>query len=411
MFEDLINKLKAQVEELKKKLPGGNGDDDDDEYEDDEDDYEEKYHGDDAEEDIDDDGKTVQVQVKDLMEDAEDEEDSEESGSKEKTQKIVSDDDDEDDEDDEDEEDDDAAQKRKKLIMYGVVGALVLYLVGSELTKEEPVPPAANFKKPNFKKKGGKKKKPKRPKAAKAKKANTESPAKKAMEESKPPAVEKPKVADIPPETPTEPLKVDAPTPNPTPEPAPTEAPVIQEPPAVVADTATTPEPEVPTETPVEAPAEANNDDALLIKLGEEKQPEKPKAPSDEAKALENMTSKIEKKLEYVAPPNYERSGRGLVYNCVGKHWACVDKFSYLTCRENSNWSKENGKNPECQTKNVYASVEDCSVVQKHFIESSEPTEFCGGMAPSGNPDAGMESRPAEASADSEASEEIDLLE
>ncbi len=79
----------------------------------------------------------------------------------------------------------------------------------------------------------------------------------------------------------------------------------------------------------------------------------------------------------YVKPPNYLRAGRGLVYNCIEGHWACVDKFSYFTCFENQNWNKDNGQKPECVTRDVYASLKDCGAVQKFYVNKPEPTDFC----------------------------------
>ena len=61
--------------------------------------------------------------------------------------------------------------------------------------------------------------------------------------------------------------------------------------------------------------------------------------------------------------------------------------------------------------RNVYASVEDCSIIQKHYIESSEPTGFCDGeaAATAGEPES------AETVDDSldmgEAGDDLDLLE
>ena len=80
----------------------------------------------------------------------------------------------------------------------------------------------------------------------------------------------------------------------------------------------------------------------------------------------------------YVEPPNYLRTGRGLVYNCKENHWACVDKFSYFTCYENQNWNKENGQSAECVTRDVYASSSDCAAIQKYYVNKPEPTDFCG---------------------------------
>ncbi|MBK24192.1 MAG: hypothetical protein CME70_09350 [Halobacteriovorax sp.] len=379
MFEDLIEKLKASIEELRKKLPGGGGDDD--EYEDD-DDYEEKYH-DDGDED--DEGKTVKVQIKDLLQEGGESED-EEAGPKEKTKKIYTDEDDEDEDDEEDEDADAAAQKRKKIIIYAVAVLLIGFLLKDEFMPPEPDPVAVPVVKPK-KRKRKKRKKPKKVVEAPAQEKPAEKPAEAVPEAEAP----KP-VVDVPPETavglpeenkpePTAAPVVEAPKEETPAEPV--EAPAVEEPKATESEAAT----EV---TEVSKPAE---DTGLDIQLGEET------APKVEEKPAVDMASKIEKKLEYVAPPNYERSGRGLIYNCVGKHWACVDKFSYLTCKENTKWSGQNAKKPECVIKNVYASVEDCSIIQKHYIESSEPTGFCDNIP-------GVESKEVA----EEVSEEVDLL-
>ena len=84
-----------------------------------------------------------------------------------------------------------------------------------------------------------------------------------------------------------------------------------------------------------------------------------------------------EKEIEYTPPPNFERRGRGLVYNCAGKHWACVDKFSYFQCRENQVWNERNQKSHECMIRNVYASIKDCITVQTHSVSTAADTSFC----------------------------------
>ena len=48
---------------------------------------------------------------------------------------------------------------------------------------------------------------------------------------------------------------------------------------------------------------------------------------------ISKMKDKITEQKEYIKPPSYERVGRGLVYNCAGKHWACVNKRSYFSCK------------------------------------------------------------------------------
>lgn len=98
-----------------------------------------------------------------------------------------------------------------------------------------------------------------------------------------------------------------------------------------------------------------------------------------EGKSSENKTleSKIVEQNEYVDPPKYEVLGRGLVYNCKGKHWACVDKASYQICHKNMKFNSENGKPSECVTQNVYANEDDCNTVQRYNVSTNVSTSFC----------------------------------
>lgn len=89
----------------------------------------------------------------------------------------------------------------------------------------------------------------------------------------------------------------------------------------------------------------------------------------------ESRDQEIEK--EYVAPPNYQRLGRGLVYNCVERHWACVNRESYLSCYGNKRWAEHQGSAPECVPANVYASDEDCRIVQAYNVNTGANTDFC----------------------------------
>lgn len=93
--------------------------------------------------------------------------------------------------------------------------------------------------------------------------------------------------------------------------------------------------------------------------------------------AVETVSEEDELADDYISPPRYNRFGRGLVYNCKGKHWACVDQYSYLTCRENEKWNKQKNKKIECKTKNVYATSSDCIKVQTYYTNNSENTDFC----------------------------------
>lgn len=105
----------------------------------------------------------------------------------------------------------------------------------------------------------------------------------------------------------------------------------------------------------------------------------------DNEKKVENMIkneieedSKKEKKFkEFQPPPNYELFGRGLVYNCKGGHWACIDKKSYFECKNNEMWSNQNNKNKSCKIFDVYASNRDCELAQIYNVNLVKDTSFC----------------------------------
>lgn len=84
-------------------------------------------------------------------------------------------------------------------------------------------------------------------------------------------------------------------------------------------------------------------------------------------KVEEEKTQEVEK-VEYKSPPNYEQFGRGLVYNCKKKHWACVDRNAWLDCRQNDRWTKQNNKAKECIVSDVYSSIRDCRIIQSDKI-------------------------------------------
>ena len=95
-----------------------------------------------------------------------------------------------------------------------------------------------------------------------------------------------------------------------------------------------------------------------------------------EKQALDKEKS-APKKRDYVAPPDYEYAGRGLVYNCVGKHWACVDAPSYKTCEQNSEGNKALNKKVECYPFNVYEKMKNCQAAQLMMTSSNAKTGFC----------------------------------
>ena len=90
-----------------------------------------------------------------------------------------------------------------------------------------------------------------------------------------------------------------------------------------------------------------------------------------------NLLDKIVADDKYTEPPTLDFGGRGLVYNCKEKFWACTNKISYIQCNKNMKWNTANNKPSECATINVYTSDEDCSTVQKYNVSTNQPTEFC----------------------------------
>ena len=102
-------------------------------------------------------------------------------------------------------------------------------------------------------------------------------------------------------------------------------------------------------------------------------------------KILEDLEKQVKKdqpkevKKEYVSPPDYEYKGRGLVYNCTGKHWACVDGPSYKSCEDNYSSTTFKKKSIECYPFNVYNSTKGCELMQNRVVSSNAKTGFCKG--------------------------------
>jgi hypothetical protein len=90
-----------------------------------------------------------------------------------------------------------------------------------------------------------------------------------------------------------------------------------------------------------------------------------------------DLNSKIVVEDPYIEPPNYENYGRGLVYSCKDKFWACVDKPAYIQCGKNMKYNKANSKSAECAIVNVYNTNEDCTLIQKYNVSKNIATEFC----------------------------------
>jgi hypothetical protein len=102
-------------------------------------------------------------------------------------------------------------------------------------------------------------------------------------------------------------------------------------------------------------------------------------------KILEDLEQQVQKEKpketvkEYVSPPDYEYRGRGLVYNCAGKHWACVDAPSYKMCENNFSSVNYLKKKVECYPANIYETTKGCEQMQNRNVSSGQKTEFCSG--------------------------------
>lgn len=113
--------------------------------------------------------------------------------------------------------------------------------------------------------------------------------------------------------------------------------------------------------------------DSLIDSVDNKEKPAEENAPKKQIK----LEDKIVADDVYTPPPAYDQLGRGLVYNCKDKYWACLDKKAYVTCNKNMKWNKAHGKVAECAVQNVYNSDDDCGVVQKYNISTNKPTTFC----------------------------------
>jgi hypothetical protein len=268
--------------------------------------------------------------------------------------------------DDELSEDDVAGDKpaKKKPNLIVIVGAALLigFIIFSDLGEEEKpaVDPASLLK----------------PRAKKKKPAQT-TPTETAPVETAP--VET---------TPTEAAPVETTPVETTPtEAAPVETTPVETTPTEAAPVETTPVETTPTEaapvetTPIETAPTSPDNSTVDSVTGEDTRPATDDLTDQILKDLENSQVKADEakpaQTEYVAPPNYENVGRGLVYNCAGKHWACVDAPSYRTCEDNSSSNKYLKKKVECYPFNVYETQSGCEKMQNRVVSSSAKTDFC----------------------------------
>ena len=268
-----------------------------------------------------------------------------------------------------------AAGKKKinPVVLVAVLAGLALWV----FYEEEP---EQVVEQPKLKKMYNKPKKIPKAEAPAASEAPADTAATTATDTATEPVAEEPAVVVEP--TPEEPAVVVEPTPE---EPAvvvePTPEPVAEEP-AVVVEPTPEPvpeeEPAVADEAPVKTPIDVSVDsvDGQVTSTDESSMTDK---------ILEDLEKQVKKdqpkevKKEYVTPPDYEYKGRGLVYNCAGKHWACVDGPSYKTCENNFSSTSYQKKNIECYPFNVYDTTKSCQMMQNRVVSSNAKTDFCKG--------------------------------
>ncbi len=317
MFDDLKEKIEDLVSSIKSKLPGSDSDDDE-EYEDEEGEFDEK---------------TEEIDVAQKVAESEEYDDDEEY------------------EDDEDEDEDEAKEKKQKIMRLGLVGlvlilgASILLEPGEDDTTVPDVKPIARKNRPKRKKKVVKKE---------VKQEVTEEKVK----VEPPPVEEQPKdiVVEDKVETPTETTQV-----------VPNQLDLVDN----TEDTMSESSDEQPSSLGEGSVSENNQESSEGNEMSEAISNLTTTEPS---KMIEKV---VKEKLEYQEPPNYLETGRGLVYNCTGKHWACVDQVSFVECKKNSDWSLENNKEPECHPSNVYGSFKDCRTIQLYNINTNLETSFC----------------------------------
>jgi len=215
------------------------------------------------------------------------------------------------------------------------------------------------------------------------------------------PVVDTPPVDPVEPPTTPEPIpdapvvdtpNVDPVDPTTTPEPTP-DSPVVDTPVIDPVDPTITPEPPVTTdpfpdgpggveptvENPTDPPIPVPEPDSVDGKVTNTEDNDMTN------KILEDLEKQVKKdqpkevKKEYVSPPDYEYKGRGLVYNCAGKHWACIDGPSYKNCEDNFSSTTFKKKTIECYPFNIFDSQKGCELMQNRVVSSNAKTAFCKG--------------------------------
>lgn len=141
--------------------------------------------------------------------------------------------------------------------------------------------------------------------------------------------------------------------------------------------TSETEEPEPEPESESEVPTVEETPEKVVPAAGEVLDPDMGEFQSAEETPVISEQI-VQETLEKVEPPEkYENYGRGLVYSCSKQHWACVDRETYMKCRDHQNWSESNGSKSLCVSKDVYKTIRDCRIMQIHNINTVQQVGEC----------------------------------
>ncbi len=104
---------------------------------------------------------------------------------------------------------------------------------------------------------------------------------------------------------------------------------------------------------------------------------------SDILKSIENKISdrkeknKVDKVNSEDSSLNYNEAGRGLVFNCIDGHWACVNGNVYNKCHELHQLEKTGEKKISCYADSIFETDRYCAKAQLRKIASMVPKDFC----------------------------------
>ena len=289
----------------------------------------------------------------------------------------------------------DKKNNKKKKILQIVIALLVIWLIADEFLAPPPKAPESEEEKDPqqqvAKSQDPQEDIPPDPNPAPVEEPEVPPPAPDPAPIEEPEAPPPPIQEEPPPPAP-DPAPVEEPeTPPPIQEPE-TPSPIQEEPPPPAPDPAPVEEPEVPPPAQEEPPPPAEEPEEKAPTLGEQQSPDQTgdhledilKSPIQETQVEKQLGSsveilkslKIDPKKTY-APPDYELKGRGLVYDCLKKRWACVDRIGYFQCARNLKSSRLKSKPPACLPKDIYFSHLHCARGQLEKIHTGKGPQKC----------------------------------